>query len=115
MAAAATLLAGGALSCATFRSIEPALGRVLGSRGAIDDAGSLRNVLFTLAAFAAFVSFYSFAGAPTLRLVPGLPHVSMLVVVTTATLFLVRRVGRRQSDFTEETLGPEDHRELDVA
>ena len=105
IAAAATLLAGGALSYGTFRLIEPALGRVLGRRGEIDDAGSLRNVLFTLAAFAAFVSFYSFAGAPTLRLVPGLSHAFLLVVVTTATLFLVRRVGRRRSDFTEETLG----------
>jgi len=104
MAAAATLLAGGALSYATFRLIEPVLGRVLGRRGQIVDAGSLRNVLFTLAAFAAFVSFYSFAGAPTLRLVPGLSHIFLLVVVTTATLFLVRRVGRRYSDFTEETL-----------
>ena len=49
-------------------------------------------------------SFYSFAGAPTLRLVPGLPHAFQLVVVTTATLVLVRRVGRRQSAFAEETL-----------
>jgi hypothetical protein len=104
IAAAATLLGGAALSYGVFRLIEPALGRVIGRRGSTVDAVSLRNVLFTIAAFAAFVSFYSFAGAPTLRLVPGLSHAFQLVVVTTATLFLVRRVGRRHSDFAEETL-----------
>ena len=39
-----------------------------------------------------------------LRLVPGLPHAFQLAVVTTATLFFVRRVGRRQEAFAEETL-----------
>jgi CRP-like cAMP-binding protein len=33
-----------------------------------------------------------------------LPHVFQLVVVATATVFLVRRLGRRQSAFAEETL-----------
>jgi len=104
-AAALTLVAGGALSLAVFRWLEPAIGRTLARRGAlIDDEAGLRSVLFTLAAFAAFVSFYSFAGAPTLRLVPGLPHAVQFVVVATATMFLVRRIGRRQVAFAEETL-----------
>jgi hypothetical protein len=104
VAAALTLVAGGALSYAAFRTLEPALGRVLRRRGSAEDDAGLRSVTFTLAAFAGFVTFYSFAGAPTLRLVPALPHVFQLVVMTTATLFLVRRVGRRQSAFAEETL-----------
>ena len=104
LAAALTLALGGALSLAMFRAIEPPLGRLLERRAAIAETGSLRSVMFTIAAFLAFVSFYSFAGAPTLRLVTGLPHAFQLVVVTTATLFLVRRIGRRQSAFAEETL-----------
>lgn len=104
VAAALTVIAGGALSLAAFRAFEPALGRALRRRGLSDDAGALRSLVFTIAAFAAFVAFYSFAGAPTLRLVPGLPHVFQLVVMATATLFLVRRAGRRQSAFAEETL-----------
>ena len=70
---------------------------------ASDEAG-VRHVMFSLAAFTAFIAFYSFAGAPTLRLVSGAPHFFQLLVVTTATLFLVRRIGRRQRDFSEETL-----------
>ena len=93
VAAALTLVAGAALSYAAFRTLEPALGRVLRRRGSAEDDAGLRSVTFTLAAFAGFVTFYSFAGAPTLRLVPALPHVFQLVVMTTATLFLVRRAG----------------------
>ena len=84
--------------------MEPRLGTLLRKRGVTLDEAGLRSTMFTIAAFLAFVSFYSFAGAPTLRLVPGLPHVFQLLVVATATLFLVRRIGRRQSTFTEETL-----------
>ncbi len=104
VAAALTLLAGGVVSHAAFRAFEPALRRAWRRRYGTDDAAALRSVVYTLAAFAAFVSFYSFAGAPTLRLVPGLPHAFQIVVVATATLGLVRRVGRRQSAFAEETL-----------
>jgi hypothetical protein len=60
--------------------------------------------MFSLAAFAAFLTFYSFAGAPTLRLFSGVPHLFQLLVGTIATLFLVRRLGRRQRDFSEETI-----------
>jgi hypothetical protein len=105
VAAAITLAAGGAVSLITFRHLEPVVGRAMARFGrAPDDAVGLRSVLFTLAAFTAFIAFYSFAGAPTLRLVPGLPHAFQVVVVATATLFLVRRVGRRQTTFAEETL-----------
>jgi hypothetical protein len=103
-AAALTLIAGGLLSHVAFRALEPMLGRALRRRSTSVDASGLRSVAFTIAAFAAFVAFYSFAGAPTLRLVPGLPHVFQLVIVTTATVVFIRRVGRRQSAFAEETL-----------
>ena len=104
VAAAATLAGGAAISLLTLSAVEPRLGTALRRHGvAIDEAG-LRSTMFTIAAFLAFVSFYSFAGAPTLRLVTGLPHLFQLLVVATATLLLVRRIGRRQSAFTEETL-----------
>jgi len=88
----------------TLSAVEPRLGSTLRTHGVAIDAAGLRSTMFTIAAFIAFVSFYSFAGAPTLRLVPGLPHIFQLLVVATATLFLVRRIGRRQGAFTEETL-----------
>jgi hypothetical protein len=99
-----TLAIGALASWALLRWLEPRVGRLLERRGRSLDPGGLRSVMFTIAAFAAFTSFYSFAGAPTLRLVPGLPHAFQLVVVTTATLFFVRRIGRRQETFAEETL-----------
>jgi hypothetical protein len=104
VAAALTLAAGGAISLGAFRFLEAPLGRALDRRGIVTDDGSRRSVMFTLCAFTAFVAFYSFAGAPTLRLVTGLPRAFQVVVVVFATLFLVRRVGRRQSAFAEETL-----------
>jgi len=103
-AAALTLATGALASWALMRWLEPRVGRLLERHGRTLDPGGLRNVMFTAAAFAAFTSFYSFAGAPTLRLVPGLPHAFQLAVVTTATLFFVRRIGRRQETFAEETL-----------
>jgi hypothetical protein len=104
LAAALTLASGATVSLLAFSAAEPRLGAILRRRGAALDAAALRSTMFTLAAFAAFVAFYSFAGAPTLRLVPGLPHVFQLLVVATATLLLVRRITRRQAAFTEETL-----------
>jgi cyclic nucleotide-binding protein len=104
-AAAALTLATGALAgWALLRWLEPRIGRLLERRGHSLDESGLRSVMFTIAAFSAFVSFYSFAGAPTLRLVPGLPHAFQLVVVATATLVFVRRINRRQETFAEETL-----------
>ena len=60
--------------------------------------------MMTIAALTAFVTFYSFAGAPTLRLVPWLQHLFLILVVGTATLFLVRRLLRTPQAFAEETL-----------
>lgn len=104
VAAALTLAAGAVLGAVLFSGLEPAAGRLLKHRSADADATAVRSTMFSLAAFTAFVTFYAFAGAPTLRLVPGLPHLFQLLVVAAATLFLVRRLGRRQADFTEETL-----------
>jgi hypothetical protein len=104
VASAATLIAGGVSSLFLFSVIERLLGPSLVRRGLARDEAALRSVMFTLAAFAAFISFYAFAGAPTLRLVPGLPYAMQVAVVGVATLSLARRIGRRQDTFAEETL-----------
>jgi cyclic nucleotide-binding protein len=104
IAAAVTLGLGAALSLVVFAAVERALGAWLIGTGRVDDQAGVRHVMFTVTAFSAFTTFYSFAGAPTLRLVPGLPHFFQLFVVTTATVFLVRRLRRHQTEFTEETL-----------
>jgi hypothetical protein len=58
----------------------------------------------SIAAFTAFVTFYSFAGAPTLRLVPWVHQLFHILVVAAATFFLVRRLPRTPQAFAEETL-----------
>jgi hypothetical protein len=62
--------------------------------------------MFSLAGFTAFVVFYSFAGQPSLRKLTFLPAPQLvnLIVVITATLFLVRRLRRTPTGFAEETL-----------
>lgn len=104
LAAAATLAGGGAASLLLFSAAEPRVARAAKRWGVDLDEAALRSTMFAVAAFTAFVAFYAFAGAPTLRLVPALPHVFQIAVVAAATLFLARRIGRRQSAFTEETL-----------
>ncbi len=104
VAAALTLAGGAAVSLLGLSLLEPQIGRLLERRGVAPDAATLRSVMFAVAAFTAFIAFYTFAGAPTLRLVTGLSRGFQVLVVVTATLFLVRRIGRRQSTFAEETL-----------
>ena len=104
IAAAATLAMGALVSVALFSLAERPVARLLRRVDQTADAAHERHVMFSLAAFTAFIAFYSFAGAPTLRLVSGAAHFFQLFVVTTATLFLVRRLGRGQQDFAEETL-----------
>jgi len=103
-AAAVTLALGAGASFLLFSTVERGIAPWLMRTGRARDEAGVRHMMFTIAAFAAFVTFYSFAGAPTLRLVPGFPHFFQLLVVTAATLFLVRRLRRNHSEFVEETL-----------
>ena len=102
--AALTLLAGGAVSFVLFRIVERSLRAQLAKRDPAPDDATVRHLMFTICAFTAFVTFYTFAGAPTIRLVPSLPHFFQILVVATATIFLIRRLLRRQGAFAEETL-----------
>ena len=58
----------------------------------------------SLAAGTASLTFYSFAGAPTLRLIPWAHQLFSILVIAVATLFLVRRLPRTPQAFAEETL-----------
>lgn len=92
-------------SFAIFSFIEHSVDAWLQKKDTEMDMLSVRHITFTLAAFAAFVTFYTFAGAPTLWKLPWVfPHLFLIVVVLTATLFLVRRLRRSQKSFAEETL-----------
>ena len=103
-AAFLTLAACGVTSLLFFTLLERPVGSWLKRRAPEADDAFVRHVMFTLAAFTAFVTFYSFAGAPTLRLVPSLQHFFLIAIVITATLFLARRLRRTQRAFAEDTL-----------
>lgn len=104
LAAALTLAALSLLSFLFFSRLEGTVGRFLRKRRPEADAARVRSATFGLAAFTAFVTFYTFAGQPTLRKIPWAPQVAGVLVVATATLFLARRLKRTQQDFTEQTL-----------
>lgn len=100
LAAFLTLVLGALLSFGFFLLVE----RLVARRDEEKDEANVRHLLFTVAAFTAFIIFYAFAGAPTLRLMTGAPYFFQILVVATATLFLARRFTRRHAAFAEETL-----------
>jgi Cyclic nucleotide-binding domain/4Fe-4S binding domain len=100
-----TLAACALLSYFLFSSLERPIGNWLRRRDPEIEASRVRHVMLSIAAATAFITFYTFAGAPTLWRAPwAVPHLFLIVVVLTATLYLARRVRRRQATFAEETL-----------
>jgi hypothetical protein len=102
LASIATLAAFALLSFLFFSLLEWSIGRLR----AAADSQRVRHVLFSLAAFTAFIIFYSFAGQPSLRkltFIPA-PQLMNILVVFTATLFLVTRLRRSPESFAEESL-----------
>lgn len=88
-----------------FSLIESFVARFLKSRDSEIESGRVPHVMFTIAAATAFITFYTFAGAPTLWKAPwAVPHIFIIIVVLTAALYLARRIRRRQTTFAEETL-----------
>lgn len=104
LAALVTLGMGILTSFAGFSVLERLLLKRRLARDPEFDPATLRHTLLTAASFVAFVTFYSFAGAPTIRLIPGAPYLVQILVVATATLAFARRSTRRQGAFAEETL-----------
>ncbi|HXV63754.1 MAG TPA: cyclic nucleotide-binding domain-containing protein [Vicinamibacteria bacterium] len=95
-AASLTLLAFSALSYGVFRLVESALGRLA------SDAERRRHLALALAAFTAFVTFFFFAGAPTLRKLPGGTRAVAFITPAVATLFLTKRWRRRREHYIRE-------------
>ncbi len=105
LASILTLALCGLASLGLFSLLEKFVGGYLKRRDAETDDARVRHVIFTLAAFTAFLTFYTFAGAPSLWKLPWVfPHLFLITVVLTATLFLTRRLRRTQKSFAEETL-----------
>ncbi|MEM9068217.1 MAG: hypothetical protein AAGE52_06910 [Myxococcota bacterium] len=88
VAAGLTILGCGLVSLTFFFAVEAMLSR------RISDRRALRHRVLAIASFSAFNIFYMFAGAPTLRLVPGLSRVVAFVVPVVATIVLFRRLLR---------------------
>jgi hypothetical protein len=95
-AATLTLVAFSAASYGLFRLLERGVHGVAGS-----DERS-RHIALALAAFAAFNLFYVFAGAPTLRRLPGGTRAVAFVAPVVGTLFLLKRWQRTPERFIGE-------------
>jgi Cyclic nucleotide-binding domain/4Fe-4S binding domain len=105
VAALLTLAVCGLTSYLLFTLLERPVGNWVRRREPEADAARVRHVMFSIAAFTAFTIFYTFAGAPTLWRAPWVvPHLFLIIVMLTATLFLARRLRRTQKFFAEETL-----------
>jgi hypothetical protein len=104
VAAALTLLGFAFISFGIFALLEPLVGRFLRRRDPTVDAIRVRHVMFSVAAFVAFVTFYSFAGQPTLRKIEWLPPYTVVLIVLTASLFLFRRLTRTPQAFAEQSI-----------
>lgn len=105
-AAAALLVLGtcAVLSFFLFSVVERLAAKRQSNLDAESKGVHARHVALSLAGFTALVTFYTFAGAPTLRLIPWLPHFFQIAVVAVATLALSRRLPRSRQAFAEDTL-----------
>jgi CRP-like cAMP-binding protein len=95
-AATLTLVIFSAASYLLFVLIEIVAGRF------VKDPERRRHLILAVAAFAAFSIFYIFAGAPTLRGIPGATRVMAFTAPLLATLFLVKRWARTRESFIRE-------------
>jgi hypothetical protein len=92
-----TLLGCAAVSSLALAVAERLTGGLLPQRHSGTDAAtaaSARHRVFSAAAFTAFVLFYTFAGAPSLRLVPGLREAFLSAAVGLAVVSLLRRLAQ---------------------
>lgn len=96
VAALVTLVAFSAASYGLFVLVEAAIGRF------VDEPERRRHLTLALAAFSAFSIFYVFAGAPTLRRLPGGTRTLAFVAPLLGTLFLVKRWPRTRERFVRE-------------
>ena len=104
VASIVTLVACALISYFLFFAVESLLQDWLRRRDGHVDFSAVRHRVFTLASFTAFVTFYNFAGAPTLRLLPGATQLTAILVVIAATAAFLRRMPRTPNLFAEDSL-----------
>jgi CRP-like cAMP-binding protein len=95
LAALLTLVGFAAISFALFSGIE---WLILYQN---KDEERARHLTLSLSAFIAFNIFYLYAGAPTLRLIPGGTRVAAFIVPLVSALFLYRRWFRSSEDYVK--------------
>jgi hypothetical protein len=95
---------GATLTLVTFSVASYGLFRLLekGIRGVVGADERSRHLGLALAAFAAFNLFYVFAGAPSLRRLPGGTRAAAFVAPLVGTLFLLKRWQRTPEHFIGE-------------
>ena len=96
LAAPATLAGLAALSYALFCGLEAIAGRF------VVDAERRRHLVLSLAAFTAFGLFFVFAGAPTLRRIPGATRGFAFLTPAVATLVLAGRWRRSREGYVRD-------------
>ncbi len=96
VACAATLVIFALASFALFRAVEAA------TRRFAREPERHRHLMLSLAAFTAFSVFYVFAGAPTLRRIPGGTRVFAFATPAIAVVVLARRWGRSREGYIRE-------------
>ncbi len=96
VAATLTLVLFSAASYGVFLLMEKTIA------GVVTETERRRHLMLGIAAFSAFSIFYFFAGAPSLRQVPGGTRIVAFTMPLLATLFLVRRWNRTHEDFIRE-------------
>ena len=96
LAATLTLIAFSVTSYGLFRLLEK------GIRGFVGDLERSRHLGLALAAFTAFNLFYAFAGAPSLRQLPGGTRATAFAAPLVGTLFLLKRWQRTPERFIGE-------------
>ena len=95
-AAALTLAVCALVSFTLFRAIEA------GARRVLPGFDRRRHLVLSLAAFTAFSVFYFYAGAPTLRRIPGATRVFAFAAPAIGMIVLARRWGRRRETYVRE-------------
>ena len=96
LAATLTLAVCALVSLGIFRALENGLKR------ALPGFDRRRHLILSLAAFTAFSVFYFYAGAPTLRRIPGATRAFAFAAPAIGMLVLVRRWGRRRETYVRE-------------
>jgi cyclic nucleotide-binding protein/4Fe-4S binding protein len=96
IAATLTMIVFMAVSYWLFLGIE-----YLISRATRKDEERSRHLTLSLAGFAAFNIFYLFAGAPTLRLIPGATRAVAFIVPLVSSIFLYKRWLRQNEDYVK--------------